>query len=221
MYLTIESIERVGRGRRARRLSFAAGREPRTTAAAVVRVMGIEAGDVIDSAEFEATLESAEATCARERALRVLGYRDRASREIERRLIDDGYPAGVVRELLVRLTELELIDDERFAISWARTRSTAGFGRDRVARELREKGVAPLHAQAALDTIFPVESDVERARAALRGRVPRDAAEREKLLRRLLRRGFSLETARKAVPPLPDAASDCLDEGGEEPSSLD
>lgn len=179
----------------------------RTTAAAVVRALGVTEGDEIDPKEFASLVDELEPDCARERALRVLGYRDRSTRELEKRLVDDGYPTGIARELTVRLTTLGLLDDERFAHSWARTRAAAGFGSARIGRELKDKGLPPATIDAALAAAFEEADEVERARAVLGNRTPASRSEREKLVQKLVRRGFSFGVALKAVPG--------VEEGGE------
>jgi regulatory protein len=122
--------------------------------------------------------------------------------ELSQRLLDNGYPAGVVDTVVDRFCEVELVDDARFASAWVRTRASAGYGRRRIARELAEKGVDESIAQAALDDEL-TDDEMSRARASLRGRQPRDAKDRERLVRRLVSRGFDFRTALDAVGPAP------------------
>ena len=199
MPVTIEGIETAGPDRRARRLVFSdPAIEPRLTSAAVIRTLGLQEGSAIEPSEFEHQLEECERTCARERALRILGHRERSARELARRLHDDGYPEGVVNAVVDRFAELELVDDARFADLWIRTRTGAGFGPQRIRRELREKGVADEVIADALGQSR--DSDlVARARATL-GSTPHDTrAERERALRRLVRKGFDISTILKAM----------------------
>lgn len=201
---TIERIEVAGPERRARRLYLSGEEKPLTTSDAVVTTLSLQAGDEVDRADLTADLAEATEACLRERALRIIGYRERSSAEVTRRLVDDGYPRTAVQELVGRYVELGLIDDARFAGMWARSRCTAGFGRRRVARELADRHVDPEVATAALDEVFAEDSEVERATMALRGRRPADRADKERLIARLVRRGFSLDVARRALGLLED-----------------
>ena len=199
MPVTLERIETAGPDRRARRLVFSDPfAEPRLTALAVVRALGLEEGAEIDPAELAARLVSCELSCARERALRVLGHRDRSAHELDRRLKDDGYPSAARQVVLDRLGELGLIDDGRFADSWVRTRTAAGFGPQRIRKELRDKGVADETAAAALGS-FADADPVAQARRALGTTRIESRADRERALRKLLRKGFDLGTALKAI----------------------
>ena len=122
---------------------------------------------------------------ARNRALQLLGYRERSAKELTGRLLDNGYPVSVVGPIVTRYREVELVDDARFATAWVRSRCSAGYGRRRIARELAEKGIADELATIALDEELAVD-EATRAREALRGKVPRDAKERDRLVRRLV-----------------------------------
>ena len=144
----IERIEHAGPDRRARRLVFSGQEGTRTTSTAAFKLLGLEEGDEIESADLETLLAEHEPACARERALRVLGYRERSVKELSKRLGDDGYPPAVVQALVERMSELGLVNDERFASAWARARIAAGFGPDRIARELAAKGVERSWRQA-------------------------------------------------------------------------
>jgi len=206
MFTSIERIESVGPDARARRIFFADGSPARVTSAAAVRLLGLEVGREVEPDQVLGALATNEPQLARDRALQLLGYRERSSQELTQRLHRDGYPDGIVDEVVSRFCEVELVDDRRFASAWIRSRVSAGYGLRRIKRELREKGVADDVVEDAV-----VESELEdellRARAALRGRAPRDSKEREKLVRRLVGRGFDLRVAVDAVGPVPPADS--------------
>ncbi len=106
--------------------------------------------------------------------------------------------------MVERFCEVELVDDRRFASAWVRSRSSACYGRRRIARELAEKGVADDVIASALDEELDGD-ELTRAREALRGRRARDSKERERLVRRLVARGFEFRIAREAVDPAADS----------------
>ena len=199
MELLIESLETAGPDGRARRLVFADGSPPRTTSAAVAKEIGLAAGLSVDPAALETALAEAEPCHAKERALSLLSYRERSATEVDRRLSNDGYPPDVRRDVIDRLIELGLIDDARFALVYARSRFAAGFGTRRVSAELKERGVEDALAKEAIHEASGDVDELSRARAALRGRVATGRSERERLLRRLVSRGFDLGTAIAAL----------------------
>ncbi len=195
--VTIEAIEVAGPDRRARRLVFSEGDASRTTAHAVVKSLALQQGMSFPAAELEANLASEEVLQARERALRLLAYRERSPDELRVRLVRDGYPVHVVAKIVDRFTELELVDESRFASLWAASRAAAGIGTRRIQRELSDRGVSPPVIETAVAPL--AAGDVERAISQLRGRVGADRKERDRLMRRLVARGFDFSVAREAV----------------------
>ncbi len=198
MCALIVRIESAGPNLRARRIFFEDDPEYRTTASTVVKRLGITEGMEIDRAAFEAELASEELPLAKERALKLLGYRERSAFELQRKLRDSGFSDSVSCAVVRRFSDIELIDDERFASGWIRSRRARGYGERRIARELAEKGIAPELIAVVLE-IDDGEDEADRAVKTLRGKVPRDPADVQRLTKRLLGRGFSLSVAREAV----------------------
>ncbi|NTU71927.1 MAG: regulatory protein RecX [Coriobacteriia bacterium] len=195
----LQRIEVAGPGSKARRLVFSDGEDPRTTSAIAAREIGLVEGAEIERAEVEASLAEVEYDLARERALRLLGYREHSAHELLAKLLDTGYPRHIAQSVADRFVEVSLIDDERFAEAWVRSRVSAGYGPRRIARELKLKGISDALIETALAESQPHEHEVEQACVALRGRRATNKREREKLIRRLVTRGFSLATALEAV----------------------
>lgn len=132
---------------------------------------------------------------AREIALRQLTVRARSRTELERALERRNVPAPATREVLDRLTEVGLIDDEVFARDWL----AAGVRRQRsrralilelsdkgVSREIIDQVVAELDADRDLDV---ARAFGQRKAAALVRADP--AARYRRLASALARRGFS------------------------------
>jgi regulatory protein len=206
----LTAIASVGPDLRARRLLFEDGTE-RTTAAAVVRSLCLEEGSVLDTRCIDEELAGAEAEQARERALRLIGYRERSASEVRTRLVDDGYPTAIASRVVSRLQELQLIDDVRFADMWVRGRSSAGYGQRRIRRELAEKGVAEEVVNDLLSGLSEDE-ELDRALRSLRSRSIGSRAEREKAIRSLLGKGFDMRTALAAVDRRGAATGSGLDD---------
>jgi regulatory protein len=95
------------------------------------------------------------------------------------------------------LTERGWLDDQKFAHSYARSRAARRYGRYRITRELRRRGLAAELIEEALAEVFPSEKEElalvrKRLERRLRGK-PRPYS--DKLLRSiyasLLRAGFA------------------------------
>ena len=192
-------IENAGPAFRARRIFFDGDPEPRTTSAAVVKRLGIEADTDVDRDDLELKIATEEVPLAKERALQLLGYRERSAAELLSKLKDGGYPESVASAIVQRYQEVELVDDTRFAFAWARSRLAAGYGARRISRELAEKGVSPEVVTSALEQAGEPADEPELALNSLRGRAPRDRQDGQRLVRRLLGRGFSMSAALCAV----------------------
>lgn len=141
---------------------------------------------------------------AKDLCLRLLTDRARSRAELEQRLADKGFRPDIAEAVLTRLAAVKLVDDAAFAQEWVQSRHNyAGKGRQALAIKLRNKGIAPETAAAALAGI---SADDERARAAelvrkkLRTmRVGHDRDERNRAVRRLVgmlaRRGYGQSCA--------------------------
>lgn len=205
MQVKIISIDAVGAQRRARRIVFDADVEPRHTSAAAVKANGLVAGSEFELEELVQALDAAEAIAMKERAIGLLKSRERSARELTTRLTDDGYALAAVTELVERYRDLHLVDDERFAGALARTKARAGLGPDRIRDALRRSGIDADVIDRILEETFENADQVNRACEALRGRPITDRSARERAIRRLVSRGFSLATALSAVNRLSDA----------------
>jgi regulatory protein len=187
---------RLGQKRRVIALD---GEEWRATSAAVLRGIGLREGDVVDADDLAAVIGQAEPGAARDRALRLLGYRERSSRELAARLTEDGYPEELVEILVARLQECLLVDDRRFAETVTRS-ALAGkqLGRRRILRTLDDAGVDATTVAEVVDTLAPADDELERA-IALARRMNARVDDPRRLAQRLIRRGYAPNVAFAAV----------------------
>ena len=89
---------------------------------------------------------------AKESALSYLGYRARTRKEIALKLAD--YPNEVVNDVLTMLEEYNYIDDLAFAKNYVESRvRNKGYGKFRLNRELREKGVEAVIIETVLSEL--------------------------------------------------------------------
>jgi regulatory protein len=137
-----------------------------------------------------------------ERALGLLAVRARSRRELERRLLQAGFEAEEVGDVLERLERVGLVDDEAFARQVAEHAFGAKrSGRRSVVSSLTAAGVAPDIIEA---TVSEAGDEDERAEALARSRASRfgavDPAKAfSRLTSLLVRRGYSPEVARQAA----------------------
>lgn len=140
-----------------------------------------------------------------ERALGLLAVRARSRRELERRLLQAGFEATEVTDVLERLERVGLVDDDAFAAQVVEH----GFGvkrsgRRAVASTLAAAGVPRDVIENALSRGAGGVDEDERADALAASRAPRlGSVEPAKAFARLtsllVRRGYSPEVARRAA----------------------
>jgi regulatory protein len=132
----------------------------------------------------------------------ALASRERTEHEIRALLERRGCEPAAVARVLDDLAAVGLIDDARYAARFAEDkRELAGWGSDRIARDLQRRGVEQLHVDAAL---AGVGRDDELAYAVdllcTRYREPLvDDRARNRAWQMLVRRGYEPELAYAAV----------------------
>ncbi len=162
-----------------------------TTAAPVIRELGIVEGDIVDTDDLARSIDAAERVAARERALATLGYRERSVAELRSKVVDDGYPAGIVDDVVASLESAGIVDDARFTEMFVRSMAVGKrLGRHRIVRELEQKGIAPEVAAAALNEYLNLDDAPARVLEAAR-RLARDGDRVDLLAARLVRKGYA------------------------------
>jgi len=132
-------------------------------------------------------------------ALKHIAVRARTAHEVRQALARRGYACREVAAVIDRLRAARYLDDADFARTWVSLRAHRGAAAPaRLARELREKGVAEAEIAAALRALQeewdPAEAAGQAARRKLKSLqgIPAAAA-RRRLAAFLDRRGFSSE----------------------------
>lgn len=190
------TIETAGPDRRARRLLLSDGApDPvweRTTSAAVVKILALAAGPFDkDTVELESNLRTAENELSKERAYTLLAYRARSRFELRKRLVDDGYPPALASAVVERIAEMGYLDDRAFAESLVRMKMASGWGERKIRRALVEKGVDDLLVDEVCLEYLGADDEFERALQLVSGKPCVTRKERDRLLRRIVSRGFS------------------------------
>lgn len=140
-----------------------------------------------------------DAAKARVVAYELLARRSWTRKELTERLRRRGASAAIAVEVVAELEASGYVDDRAFARGWAEARARQkALGRQRIAAELRAKGVARELIEAALRETFGEVSEETQALEVARRRFPallkRDPRKAAARLRdHLLRRGFPSE----------------------------
>ena len=128
----------------------------------------------------------------RERALGFLSRREYSRLELKRKLAPHAEDEHEVEALLDDFTARGWLSEARFAEQIVHARS-GKYGAQRIAHELKEKGVSAETVAALLPDLK--ENELETARAVWARKFPHppaDARERAKQTRFMMSRGFSL-----------------------------
>jgi regulatory protein len=149
-----------------------------------------------------AELEEKIVTRARNAAYRLLTYRPRSRRELGEKLRDKEFPEELIEAVIDHCTRLGYLDDLKFAVQWASSRvRLRSFGRRRIERELRDKGVDRDIIHAALQEVYSGSSEEDVARREADKRLRTLArfdpdVRRRRLAGFLERKGFASDTIR-------------------------
>jgi regulatory protein len=134
--------------------------------------------------------------------------RDRTEHEMRSHLERVGVDAETIEEAVRVLTELEYLDDARFAVRFAQDRRELdAWGAERIERRLTLLGVDRDHVRAALaedagDRPLGAGGELDRALVLLRRRFPKppsDRRGRDRALGVLIRKGYESELALEAL----------------------
>ena len=136
-------------------------------------------------------------------ALRYISYRQRSVLEIKKKL-EDRYTECLTREVLQRLTEMDLVDDEKFAVAWRETRNR--FKPKSVAlirRELADKGIEKRIIQETLNTVDDEETAYNAGKKFVNNKDwSNQKVLKSRLTSHLIRRGYGYSIIRKTLDVL-------------------
>ncbi|MDR1528926.1 MAG: recombination regulator RecX [Burkholderiales bacterium] len=136
----------------------------------------------------------------RQTAIRLLAKREYGRAELEQRLLRGDADSAEVNAVLNDLVAHNFLSDERFAETIAR-RKQGKFSKRAIARQLKERGVDQQTTETALASLGNA-SEEEEALALWRqrfGKLPEGEKEKNKQIRFLASRGFSLSAIFKML----------------------
>ena len=146
--------------------------------------------------------------------MRLLARREHSTRDLRRKLQKKGHASETVDRVVCKLTDKQLVSDERFAATFVTHHGRRGQGPIRIRAELRQQGATDEIIGTAL---AKSELDWGQIATAVRVRkfgaeLPRSVSERAKQTRFLQYRGFSADHIRAALSG--STASDLDHESG-------
>ena len=101
---------------------------------------------------------------AKAHALQYLSYRDRSKWELSQYLGKKEHPLPVIQKTLDYLTELNYVDDQRFALQWGQYKINKNkIGKNRLYMELLGKGVKKETIEGILNTLYEKNPEMELA----------------------------------------------------------
>jgi len=149
-------------------------------------------GDEITEEDIKNVLLEEEKHKIIQRAFKILHYRERSVRELRDRLMRIGFDNSLVDEVIAELIADKTLDDERFARAFVNDyTSLKPKGNRFILSELTRRGVAREIITNLLDTRDEgelIRNYIEKKASNLDMKNPK---ERQKLVRRLLTRGFT------------------------------
>ena len=134
---------------------------------------------------------------AKAHALQYLSYRDRSKWELSQYLGKKEHSPPVIQKTLDYLTEINYVDDHRFALRWGQYKINKNkLGKNRLYFELLGKGVNKETIEAILNTLYEENPEMELAAQCARKKWITLKSFEEKKKKRLLvqylkRKGFS------------------------------
>jgi len=157
----------------------------------------LHVNQLLDAEAYRAFIQQRAYPHALEAAMKFLALRERSQQEIRSRLRRSQYDEATIQKVLDTLGLHDLVSDERFAEQWVHSRSRK-YGKNRIAQELRMKGVAGQEAQAALDAV-PEEEEYRRCVEQAKRLCRKFQNDPKKIALSLMRKGYAWAMARRAA----------------------
>ena len=157
----------------------------------------LRVGQAVDAEMYRAFIRDKGYPHALKAAVDFLSLRERSEQEIVQRLRRVHFHEMTIARVMETLAGHHLYSDQRFAETWVSRRSRK-YGRQRIAMELKMKGVSDDTARQALDGL-DAEDELSSAIRQAQKAVHRVKGDEQKLIQALVRRGYGWQVARQAA----------------------
>lgn len=142
---------------------------------------------------------------ALEVAMKYLALRERSEQEVRARLRRSCYDEATIQRVLDTLGLHDLVSDARFAEAWVHARARK-YGKNRIAQELRVKGIDRQEAETALNTLSE-EDEYRRAVEQAKKLCRKFQNDPKKIAQSLTRKGYHWKMAKDAAEEAVNGAS--------------
>lgn len=171
----------------------------------VVAKFALHEGQQLSADEVEAIQKGSVRQECFDHAMRYIEKRMQSRKELEQKLTRQEYGPAVIASVLDQLTEMNYVNDARFAES--RAESAAKYkhhGPNRARMELAKKGVERETARQAVEQVYESHDSMATARDLARKKMKSLArlephVARRRLMGMLLRRGFTFDTIKPVI----------------------
>ncbi|MBR2670040.1 MAG: RecX family transcriptional regulator [Solobacterium sp.] len=166
---------------------------------------GLHVGDRISQRNLDELIAKEKMVNAYQRCVRRISMKDRTEKEMRDWLKENSdCTEEEVEELLQKLKDNHLIDDRRYAEEYISQMRTSLYGSERIRRDLTQKGIAAEKIQAMLEDNFDESTNAISYAGKILHTVKNesDRMKKEKLVIKLIQRGYPSGIAREAVNQL-------------------
>lgn len=166
--------------------------------------LGIKENAILDYDTLKETIHKCQYKKAFNKTLWLLGVRQRSESELRKKLKDSNYDDTIIDDVLMKLKELNYVNDMEFSKLWIEDRMTLKpTGKRRLIKELSDKGV---DSELIKDAIEESGSDDLKTAISLIEKKTRKVIieslsnkDYQKIMRYLIYRGIDYEVARQAI----------------------
>ena len=169
----------------------------------VVSKLGLEKGEGLTEQKIKEILIQKSENEAKEVALRFLSFRRRTEKEVKDKLKKKDFEERTIKSTIDKLKEYDLVNDFEFATAWVKERlAYKPRGKKLLRQELWKKGIKKDIIDQVTEELCQDEDKsaselMEKIKKRYKNLEPKVA--RRRMLSLLLRRGFSYETASRAM----------------------
>lgn len=146
-------------------------------------------------------------------AIHFLSFRMRSKKEIHDYLIKKEVDMEHIKQIIQRLTDEKLLNDQQFANMFVQSRmNTTSKGPNLIKKELLEKGVSAIHAEVALEN-YPFDVQLEKINKLILKKLnstKKDSFQKQvqKLQTNLIQKGFTQNAIQTAFMNIQEEKSD-------------
>ena len=181
---------------------FFDGGENILLAADIIVKCGLNTGVEISAETYKEVLAADKTYRVVFDALTLVGRRSYSGKSLYEKLLQKGYDDDNSKAAVARLLELGYVNDEKYALSYAKYLSDKGKGELAVRKELEEKGISKDLINKALSSLKtqeePYEQIIKTIKSKFKNFNANNAGEARRAANYFLRRGFSSEDISKA-----------------------